>query len=269
MSEKIKSPRRQMQIVPLFPGRPAVAEIEGGELFDAAKAISAPPNSHLAYMGGQMLSNVKVFTVFWGPAFAKGALSKLPGQINAFFDKILKGALMDQMAEYNTGTYKVGKGTRTGAKVVTAASAKAVSDSDIQKALQGWIANDPAFPKPDPNTLYFIYLESGVSVTMDGSGSCKAFCGYHNNIGNTIFYAVMPYPDCQGCIGKAGQSVIDALTGTSSHELCEAITDAIPGSGWYDQGNDMEIGDLCAWQFKTMDGYNVQLEWSNRSDACI
>src|SRR5207302_9519594 len=33
---------------------------------------------------------------------------------------------------------------------------------------------------------------------------------------------------------------------TTSHELCEAITDPVPGEGWYDDTNG-EIGDICAW----------------------
>jgi len=64
---------------------------------------------------------------------------------------------------------------------------------------------------------------------MGGSSSCTNFCGYHNNIGQ-VYYAVMPFPGCSGCLG--GLSVIDALTGTSSHELCEAITDPVQGKGY-------------------------------------
>ena len=70
-----------------------------------------------------------------------------------------------------------------------------------------------------------------------------------------------PTPGCSGCIG--GLQPIDALTSTSSHELCEAITDPIPGAGWYDDTNG-EIGDICAWQTKKIGNYPVQLEWSNR-----
>lgn len=69
------------------------------------------------------------------------------------------------------------------------------------------------------------------------------FCGYHNDINAQIFYAVMPYPGCPGYTGNL--DVEDALTSTSSHELCEAITDAVPGQGWYDDNNG-EIGDICA-----------------------
>jgi len=112
----------------------------------------------------------------------------------------------------------------------------------------------------------FPYRLPAVSVTQGGSRSCQAFCGYHNDINSTIFYAVMPYPGCHGCTGSL--SALDALTSTSSHELCESITDAVPGSGWYDDANG-EIGDICAWKTKTVAGYTVQLEWSNRANACV
>ncbi|MDF2434362.1 MAG: hypothetical protein JWP44_3993 [Mucilaginibacter sp.] len=265
MSKENLSPRRQLQIVPLHPG--ASSAPDGTELFDPSKTISAPANAKLTYQNGPLLSSVKVFTIFWGPSFANGGLTDLTDQINTFFDTILQGALMDQMAEYNAGPYQVGKGRLIGTTIIQTPSSTNVTDNDIQTALQNWLGSNPAIPPADVNTLYFIYLESGVTVTMQGEGSCKAFCGYHGNIGDNIFYAVMPYPDCDGCLG--GNSVFDALTGTGSHELCEAITDAVPGSGWYDQPNDMEIGDICAWQFKTVDGYNVQLEWSNQANACI
>src|SRR5215472_16169080 len=59
----------------------------------------------------------------------------------------------------------------------------------------------------------------------------------------------MPYPGCAGCSGS--MDTFSALTTTSSQELCEAITDAIPGQGWYDDTNG-EIGDICAWKTKKL-----------------
>ncbi len=76
----------------------------------------------------------------------------------------------------------------------------------------------------------------------------------------------MPFPSCNGCLG--GMKAFDALTATSTHELCEAITDPVPGSGWYDQNNG-EIGDICAWMFKKIGPYTVQLEWSNQHNKCM
>jgi len=116
-------------------------------------------------------------------------------------------------------------------------------------------------PTPTANTLYFVYLPPGVRVVMGGSAPCQAFCGYRNAIGTKTFCAVMPYPGCAGCTG--GLSVLDALTSTSSHDLCEAITDPIPGQRWYEDTNG-EVGDICAWQTKKLGAYTVQLEGRTR-----
>ena len=62
-----------------------------------------------------------------------------------------------------------------------------------------------------------------------------------------------------------GHNAIDALTSTNSHELCEPITDPIPGQGWYDDANG-EIGDICACKSKKLGKYAVQLECSNRAN---
>jgi len=103
-------------------------------------------------------------------------------------------------------------------------------------------------------------------VDLGGQLSCSGFCGYHDSIAGAIYYAVMPYPDCSGCVGAL--HVLDALTSTSSHELCEAVTDPVPGQGWYDDVNG-EIGDICSWKTKKVGSWTVQLEWSNQKGACV
>ncbi len=220
----------------------------------------------LTYRNGPLLTAVKVFTVFWGASWTSGAPQTLMTDLNAFFDYILTSPLIDQLAEYNAGKYKISHGQRIGTASIAPPTKTSVTDSAIQKQLKSSIASNKAFPKPDPNTLYFLYLPQGVRVVQGGSASCQSFCGYHSDIGGKIFYAVMPYPGCAGCTG--GLAPFDALTSTSSHELCEAITDAIPGQGWYDDSNG-EIGDICAWKTKKLGSYTVQLEWSNKANNCI
>jgi hypothetical protein len=48
----------------------------------------------------------------------------------------------------------------------------------------------------------------------------------------------------------------------------EAITDPIPGQGWYDDTHG-EIGDVCAWKTKKLGAYTIQLEWSNAAGKCV
>lgn len=227
----------------------------------------APPPPKLIYHHGPLITNVKVYTILWGKNWKSvPAFVKLEKSINTFFKDILVSPLIDQLAEYNTPVYKIGHGSFIGSKVITAnAPGSVITDATIQKQVKAWLTAH-TIPAWDKNTLYFIYMDKGVSVHMGGGASCTAFCGYHNHIAKKDYYAVMPFPGCAGCLG--GLSVLNAITGTSSHELCEAITDAIPGTGWYDSVHG-EIGDICAWTFKTVAGHNVQKEWSNSMNACV
>ncbi len=269
------APGEHVRVVPLHYPKPemsidALAKMRAGEheeegdLFDG-KPHAAPAGAHLTYNNGPLLTNVQVFTIYWGTKWSTQSGAAMQPRINKFFQDILVSPLMDQLAEYSVAGKKIGHGSFIGTKVISAqAPVGSVSDSMIQTRLKGWIAAKTV-PKNTPNTLYFIYLDPGIVSVMGGSRSCQSYCGYHNNAGN-VYYAVMPYPTCAGCLG--GMAAFDALTGTSSHELCEAITDPQPGSGWYDNTNG-EIGDICAWNFKQVGGYTVQLEWSNAQNKCV
>ena len=187
--------------------------------------------------------------------------------MNDFFSYILTSPLIDQLTEYNVPGQTIGHGSFTGTlSITTPRLQRSVSDAAIQHMLQHLIATNTSVPEPSPNTLYFIYVQPGTRVVQGGGASCQVFCGYHNDISGQIFYTVMPYPGCAGCTGNL--DVFSALTSTSSHELCEAITDAVPGQGWYDQANG-EIGDICAWKTKSVGQYTVQLEWSNSANKCV
>jgi len=232
-------------------------------LAEAKRAPGAAPK--LTYRNGPLLASPEVFTLFWGSAW-QGAQAAVAKQVKQFFDYILTSPLIDQLAEYSVASYRIGHGKHIGTAITTTPKLGAsISDTAIQHRLQAEIAGHAAVPAPTPNTLYFVYLPPGVKVVQGGSASCSGFCGYHNDIAGQVFYAVMPYPGCTGCTG--GLAPFDALTSTSSHELCEAITDPIPGQGWYDDTNG-EIGDICAWKTRKLGAYIVQLEWSNQQQRC-
>jgi hypothetical protein len=261
-------PGEHIRVVPLDYPKPVVAigerEPEGGDPFDG-KPHPAAANAKLTYRGGVLLTNVEVFTIFWGKLWGSNKTSiKMMSDINKFFTAILVSPALDQLGEYSVPNKTIGHGSVIGMKVISAnAPVGSVTDSTIRKQLKQWI-RAKTVPKPTNNTLYFIYLDPKVVSIMGGSRSCQNYCGYHDNVGS-VYYGVMPYPTCSGCLG--GEPAFAAITGTSSHELCEAITDPAPGAGWYDDVNG-EIGDICAWNFKRVGGYNVQLEWSNQQNKC-
>ena len=232
---------------------------------EVMRRTAAAQAAHLTYNNGPLIVEAQVFTTFWGNAWQQTAMGSLISEVNGFFDFILTSALIDQLREYSVPQYQIGHGKRIGTLTLTTPDVgKRVDDSAIQKMIQQQISAGK-LPASNANLIYFVFLPSGVTVTQGGSGSCKVFCGYHDTIASSIFYAVMPFPDCSGC--SSSLSTFDALTVTASHELCEAITDPIPGQGWYDNQNG-EIGDICAWQTKKIGQYSVQKEWSNEAGSC-
>lgn len=257
---KIASVKEEaIRVVPPYQPEPTTEVVERRRLDEIAAA-------KLTYRGGPLLTGVVVYTIFWGKTWnSTAAGQQLMKQINDFYEVILTSALMDQMSEYSVAGQEIGHGSWGGTKIIAAgAPTRSVTDSTIRAQLLKW-TRDGSVARPTKNTLYFLYLDPGIISIMGGSRSCQSFCGYHNNVGK-LYYAVMPYPSCPGCLG--GMSAFDALTGTSSHELCEGVTDPVPGSGWYDDHLG-EIGDICAWHFKKVGDYTVQLEWSNQQRKCV
>jgi hypothetical protein len=125
-----------------------------------------------------------------------------------------------------------------------------------------------------------VYFPPGVSIDLDGSGSCDVFCAYHGTFvrnGANVAYGVIP-DQGGGCATGCGNApkALDNLTSVSSHEMIEAVTD--PGVGlatiigpplaWYDPANG-EIGDICNAEQAQVGAHTVQKEWSNAANACI
>jgi len=229
------------------------------------EALAPAATARLIYHDGPLIAAVEVFAIFWGDSWNAEPQAPLMQQLNDFFDYVVTSPLIDQLAEYDVQGYAIGHGKRAGSVVLTTAPPATATDEAVRAMLKDQISSNPVVVQPTPNTLYFVFLPPGVTSDLDGSTSCTSFCGYHNNDAAT-YYAVMPFPDCTGC--QAGLAQLNALTTTSSHELCEALTDPIPGEGWYDAANG-EIGDICAWQTKRLGIYTVQLEWSNQQGKCV
>jgi hypothetical protein len=209
--------------------------------------------------------------IYWGASWASGAGAQLAAQIDAFFDFILTSEFMDLLAEYNTPTTTIGHGSRLPSVKVSGSEpgtvvggVRQVTDLQIQQALQGWVA-DGTIPPVSANTLYFVYLPPDVVSVDGGSQSCQDYCGYHNHINQSLFYAVEPYITCQGCDFGGIQ---DSLTKVSSHELAEAVTDPAL-TAWWDDGSGDEIGDICNSKTARLGGFLVQPQWSNAQNACV
>jgi hypothetical protein len=232
-------------------------------------------NVHMVYRGGPVISNVKVFTVFWN--------ASVPNQsaLDAFYGTIVNSSYVDWLTEYDTPTQNIGRGTFIGTYVDGAAPADTdLSDDQVRQEL-GRLIDAGSLPTPDANTLFMVHFPAGVSITMNGNiTSCRQFCAYHSSFTHgsyAVYYGIMPdfSGGCASCGGENNQ--LDSTTVVSSHEVAEAMTDPNIGVanqnqdesqlGWYDDANS-EIGDMCEGQSATVAGYRVTKLWSNQHNAC-
>ena len=148
------------------------------------------------------------------------------------------------------------------------------------------------------NAQYHIFLPPGIDTCFDQTGICYspdnlssfAFCAYHNAVlagpGTFLVYSVEPYQNAKVKIGKQkffacqnstvppGTNRLNSGTAsTLSHESFEAWSDPLPNTGWFNSTYNMEIGDVCAYQFmatESMGGssWYVQQEYSNSAHGC-
>ena len=235
--------------------------------------IPGSPAPVLTNHGGPVLTNVQVVPIYWGAEWSTGTTAALPAQIDGFFDFILTSSVIDLLGEYSLPGKNIGHGSRIASVHITnnepgttTSTGRLVTDAQIQTAVQGWI-NAKTVPAVTANTLYFVYLPP--NCACDGPGgagaSCQQFCGYHDSFGSGIYYAVIPFANCNGCVFPG--NFLDTLTEVSSHELCEAITDPTL-STWWDPNTGNEIGDICNRQTVRLGNYLVQTEWSNSQTSC-
>ncbi len=229
----------------------------------------------MVYRGGPVISNVKVYTVFWGSNVANQS------QLDSFYGTLVNSPYVDWLSEYDTPTQNIGRGSFQSSYVdANAPTDSQVTDDGIQQELAQLI-DQGALPTPDANTLFMVHFPAGIAITMQGAQSCQQFCAYHSSFshgGGNVYYGVMPdfSGRCSSCGGESNQ--FDDTTVVASHEVAEAMTDPNIGVanatndemqlGWYDDTYS-EIGDVCQGQSVTFMGYRVTKLWSNKASACM
>jgi hypothetical protein len=232
----------------------------------------------------------RYFAVYWGGYWntAQGAAER------AYYDGFLHATAPNLkfasiVFEYSTDDTRLVAGS-FGASVVDGAEpGSSVGDNACDEIVEKQI-DAGRLPKPDASSVYAVFLPPGTQSTMFNGiagKSCTDYCGYHTaqvvTAGNWILrYIVMPHHDsaCPGCMYAALSDGTQADIGrrsetiTLSHEMAETQTDpdgAVLSLGWFDNSklNTGEIGDLCEGTESQLDGYSVQMLWSNQQNACV
>ena len=198
----------------------------------------------MLYFGGPVISHVKIVSVIWGTNVNATTVK----QAGPFLGAVANSTFLSQLAQYRTDL-TIGRGTYLGQfKIAPKNTSHTLTDAAVQTELRRQIAAGK-LPKVSPNTLYVTFFPTNITIESFGK-SCVAFSAYHSASSTTVtpnnlFYAIVP--DCG--MGFAG------LTFSTSHEVAEAVSDAIPTPGSnpaYPQAwntfNGYEIADLCESQ---------------------
>jgi hypothetical protein len=226
--------------------------------------------------GSVMQPNVIIYNIYWtgGYSFPNGYASL----ISQFSRDYPQHSIQNNSTQY----YQVIGGTTTYIKSVgwpggnywdTSAypyghcydgvtGSNCITDGDIQaeiekiQSLKGWTGG--------LNKIFLVYTNSGEgSCFASNSTDCAYtyYCAYHSYIGTSpqTIYANMPYaaPNyCQvpGRPSPNGNPAADAVVSVASHEITEAQTDPLLNA-WFTAGG-YEIGDLCAWDYGYLQGWN-------------
>lgn len=266
------------------------AAVQAKKIFPGATSFVMPhpiamgSSKNLLYYGGPVIEEVRGVTVFWNSKVH----SDIQAHMTGFYSDYVNSQHMDWLSEYQTnikavdgrdGTNQtIRRGKWIGEFMLNPSTvSRNLQDTQIQAELELQI-NQGVLPVPDANTLYMIHFPSDIRIQIDGMSSCLSFGGYHFNFksakyGN-IFYAVLP--EC----GSFRSDVLSSATFVGSHELLEAITDAMPTEGsnpaypqaWNTAGGE-EIADVCPSspvQFSFPTGrYVISREWSNSRSKCF
>ena len=242
------------------------------------------PTYHTFLGSANLLTNVQVVSIFWGDYWNSSSLplDQEPSSINEFLNFILTSSLIDLLGqEYSYGSNIIGHGSLKDSvtipgKVNSPLYAWQIR-AFIDKLVNPSIGSKNRVPYFGINTLYMIYIPSGIEVINDSAQrSCtdtgNGFDGYHDNNITPFPYAIGVICPCEG----------SSITKTISHELCEAITHPYGWSnGWYGDysgpetdslGTSIEIADECHNAFAFMSSLNntyvVNPIWSRRQAAC-
>jgi hypothetical protein len=217
---------------------------------DAGSFVDGYAASHLPFpailnSGGTVLASPKFVLLSWDGYDYESEIEELTGRIggSAYWATV-------------TGEYGIGPGTYVKRVSLGSSASAAYTDAQLRTLLSKGFSQLPDLGTPDPSTVYIFLIPKSTAVSFQGSTSCSGFAGYHEE--TSVSGVAIPYAVIGECAKFNGLTGIDAVTGTLSHELIEAVTDPFPDNhaayqnpsnanlGWSEGASGGELADMCA-----------------------
>jgi len=257
---------------------------------------------NLTDYGGVVLSNPKLYIIYWGTDWQNGftdATTGLPSityqaYLENFLNNVGGGNWLGTQLQYrNAGSQQgVVKGIWVDTThPIPATPTQGQLEEEVRQAVNHF-NNESEYPL----AVYLIALPPGHGDTQFASNGGPA-CAWHSNAWNNNVidikffpYVNLPYmPDAGGncwtnsvtqkSFDTTGHGIFDGVSKVAGHEWAETLTDAFPGfqilflAGWSDI-TGKETGDLCnSGPLNNIgaggDYYAVQALWSNNDVSCV
>lgn len=240
-------------------------------------AVDAPfmtaahaPLLHVDTLGGRVLTSPQVVTVTY-------ADDPQRAPIDAFVQSLVHSSWMHAAV----GEYGVGEGTVLGVQHRTDNAPTMFTSVQLEAQLAADVRSG-ALPVPADhdvsNLIYMVFLPGTSTITLpSGAASCTQFTGYHGEFASP--YGAVSYAAVVNCGSAQFGTPEGDYTYPGSHELAEAITDALPrthpgyrvpadsASAWLAFG--AELADLCFFDppYQSPDGTVLAPSWSNVAAA--
>jgi hypothetical protein len=278
----------------------------GLALLGGAEAAAA---NHPAYYGGRVVSNPSVVAVSWGPDVDPSVVNGMAGFYatilqSPYLDWVSEYATvgLSSVSDADAGSnQRIGRGSFFGSYTISPSlGGTTLSNTQILTELQAQIAagNLPS-PTDDAqgnaNTVYMVNFPPGITLlTYGGVQSCAmgpapSFCGTTDtlvvgsrSVGVGLIADQSPASPCTGLCGM-DPNYFNNATEVHAHVLLNLVTNLEDGLwnqegsdtvqrplAWYNLGGtEHQIADLCTDEPALVQGYTVEMGWSNAQGECV
>jgi hypothetical protein len=272
----------------------------------AAAAVASPLLTLHPGPVGRVINFPHIFNVYWSGnrhSWDSNPRNFSTSRIDTFTRNLVR-------SNYFAGAlqYEVGPATFVGSRATSGCGAPTSSPSYL--AILVWITCEvqvpgTGVPFPDNNSLYNVWVPTG-TIPSDAGSQCLAMQAYHSwsaaltvqlvagfipfPVLQDYAYTVLPIDCAWGTLAppvfsaRVGPVAFDNLTDNATHEMIEASTDPLPGTGWIDNSKFNlltpffaaagEAADICeggAANTKPvrLNGLMVVPYWSNDDESCF
>ena len=247
-------------------------------------------------VNGRVLKHPKVHNIFVDDDWdAHNPDAPTVGEIDAFTQALVSSHYLDQAGEYDVHHASF---TGSNQRSLVCAALQPEFDHAEFVELVDWVSCMAGFdplpapgvfpplsgvPSPDDDTVYVVYLPRSMDIV---DGGCDTLSGYHFYsavpivttvdvvipvaFSQTFAFAVIPTKCAADHNPSATRDEITrAIQATASHEIIEAATDPLVGTGWI---NDAVIDDLHGNFFSEVvqlfSNINLDLKVGEVADIC-